>query len=257
MTVQPLAKPPGWKANRRLLWAFVVAVPVFGFIGYAGVQAASRGSYLTAFVIVGWVAPLLLAVVAAAWRAAVPTSLRVTVHADGTMFRSDIRTVVLLAIGCVLFVPAGLLYVILVPSGRLDLPMSRGFQLFSPIVMAFAVVTLIGGIVSGVRRRGIGYLRVGPSGVEYADILTTTFAAWADVEDLTDTADKRAHAVATLELRDDRRLVLNGLTSYVPGGGLYWMIRHYWRHPQDRAELVDARALDRLRHGRFEVEVGE
>lgn len=32
------------------------------------------------------------------------------------------------------------------------------------------------------------------------------------------------------------------------------MARHYWRHPEDRNELTDGRALDRLRNDQFEPE---
>jgi len=53
---------------------------------------------------------------------------------------------------------------------------------------------------------------------------------------------------------DGSELVLDGADFYVPKGvGLYWMVYHYWRHPEDRAELADGRALDRLRDERFDV----
>jgi hypothetical protein len=31
------------------------------------------------------------------------------------------------------------------------------------------------------------------------------------------------------------------------------MVRHYWRHADDRVELTDARALQRLDEGRFDL----
>ncbi|MFA7513234.1 MAG: hypothetical protein WCZ29_22390 [Mycolicibacterium vanbaalenii] len=41
---------------------------------------------------------------------------------------------------------------------------------------------------------------------------------------------------------------------YVPGGaGLYWLVRHYWKHPGDREELVDGRAPKRLAEGKFDL----
>ena len=30
------------------------------------------------------------------------------------------------------------------------------------------------------------------------------------------------------------------------------MIRHYWKHPENRAELTDGRALERLRNEQFD-----
>jgi hypothetical protein len=38
------------------------------------------------------------------------------------------------------------------------------------------------------------------------------------------------------------------------GAALYWMIRHYWLHPENRIELTDGRALERLRNEDFEPE---
>jgi hypothetical protein len=32
------------------------------------------------------------------------------------------------------------------------------------------------------------------------------------------------------------------------------MVRHYWRHPDDRSELTDGRALERLRDEPFALD---
>jgi hypothetical protein len=37
-------------------------------------------------------------------------------------------------------IPSGLVFIRYAPTGTLDFPMSRGFQIFSPIVMAMAVI---------------------------------------------------------------------------------------------------------------------
>jgi hypothetical protein len=55
-------------------------------------------------------------------------------------------------------------------------------------------------------------------------------------------------------LRDGTEKTIDGAYLYVPNGaGLYWMVRHYWRHPEDRVELIDHRALERLRDGQFDL----
>ena len=49
--------------------------------------------------------------------------------------------------------------------------------------------------------------------------------------------------------------MIDGADFYVPNGvGLYWAVRHYWRHPEDRVELGDGRALQRLSEGRLDVD---
>ncbi|WP_155948731.1 hypothetical protein [Mycobacterium sp. URHB0044] len=48
---------------------------------------------------------------------------------------------------------------------------------------------------------------------------------------------------------------MNGAVFYVPNGvALYWTVRYYWRHPDDRAELMAGRAAEWFRDGRFAVE---
>ena len=57
-----------------------------------------------------------------------------------------------------------------------------------------------------------------------------------------------------LRLRDGKEEIISVADIYVPGGvALYWLVRHYWRHPEDRTELVDTRAKERLRDGRFDL----
>jgi hypothetical protein len=144
--------------------------------------------------------------------------------------------------------------VVFAPRGAIDIPMSRGMQLFSPILMACALFIVVGGLISIVRRKGAGYLRLSPSGIENADAKLTTFVAWDDVIDVKDSVEKPTRKAIVLCLSDGREEIIEGLTGYVPGGGLYWMIRHYWLHPDDRTELVDGRALERLKAGRYDVD---
>lgn len=255
MSVLNLPEPGGWReAQRKWGWAAAFMIVASGWLIVLGVQATMRGNYLTTVVVVGWVAPMLLGLVALVWASVSPTSLRARVDSAGTKFRGDIRVGTLLLISGLLFIPGGLLYVILVPRGQIDLPMSRGFQVFSPILMASALFIVVGGLISIVRRRGAGYLRLSPSGLENANVKATTFVAWDDVMGIKDSAEKPTRKALVLRLNDGREEVIEGLTAYVPGGGLYWMIRHYWLHPDDRAELVDGRALERLKAGRFDVD---
>jgi hypothetical protein len=221
---------------------------------FRGIQATLHGNYLTTVVVLGWAAPIVLALVGIGWASVSPAPLRASVDSTGTKFRSDIRILILMLVGGLLFIPGAVLYVIFVPQGQIDLPMSRGFQIFSPILMVCALSIVVRGFLSAIRRRGAGFLRLSSSGIENANVKVTTFTAWNDVVGLTDSAGKRTHKVLALRLADGREETIEGLKGYAPGGGLYWMIRHYWLHPDDRVELVDGRALERLSAGRFDVD---
>lgn len=55
-------------------------------------------------------------------------------------------------------------------------------------------------------------------------------------------------------LRDGTEKVIGGLNLYVPRGvAVFWLVRHYWRHPEDRMELVDSRVGERFRVGQFDI----
>lgn len=95
-----------------------------------------------------------------------------------------------------------------------------------------------------------------PAGVENTDVIRTKFYAWDDIDDVLDTPEKkRTRKAIVLALNDGSEVIIEGADLYVPRGvGLYWMVRHYWRHPEDRAELTDGRAHERLIEERFGVD---
>jgi hypothetical protein len=56
-----------------------------------------------------------------------------------------------------------------------------------------------------------------------------------------------------VEMQDGSNHVVNAANFTPHGVALYWMMRHYWRHPEDRIELTDGRALERLRNEDFDI----
>jgi hypothetical protein len=185
------------------------------------------------------------------------TSLRAETDSDGTILRPDRRFSTLMIVGFATVVPSGLVFIIYAPTGGLDIPMSRGYQIFSPIVMALAVVAAVMGLVSVVRRGGIGYLKLTPEGIDVANIISTKYVDWDDVVDVKDNTDtkRRTRKAIVFCLQDGSEEIVDGADFYVPNGiALYWMVRHYWRHPDDRSELTDGRALERLGGERFALD---
>ncbi|MBB5164121.1 hypothetical protein [Mycobacterium sp. AZCC_0083] len=185
------------------------------------------------------------------------TSLRAETDSDGTVLRPDRLFSTLMIVGFTLVVPSGLVFIFCAPTGSLDIPISRGYQIFSPFVMALAVMAAVIGLVAVVRRGGIGYLKLTPQGIDIANMISTKYVDWNDVVDVKDTTDtkRRTRKAIVFCLEDGSEEIVDGADFYVPNGvALYWMVRHYWRHPGDRSELTDGRALGRLRDESFALE---
>ena len=185
------------------------------------------------------------------------TSLRAETDSEGTILRPDRLFSTLMLVGFATVIPSGLVFIVNAPTGRRDNPMSRGYQIFSPMVMALAVVAAVVGLVSVVRRGGIGYLELTPERIDIANMISTKSVDWNDIVDIRDSTDanRRTRKAIVFRLRDGGDEIVDGADFYVPRGtALYWMTRHYWRHPADRSELTDGRAIERLRDQTFAVD---
>ncbi|MGV0746093.1 hypothetical protein [Mycolicibacterium sp. XJ870] len=144
-------------------------------------------------------------------------------------------------------------YIAFISRGIAELPLATpGRDVVNRYLMISLLILSLFGLAALLRRRGAGYFRIGPDGVENADIFRTRTARWHDVVDITDKADKRSRNPIVFVLKDAKPIVVPNADRYEPNfGALYWMVRQYWQHPEDRAELTDGRALERLRNEDF------
>jgi hypothetical protein len=238
------------------MWITLAAVVAFSPGVIYGVRAFRRGHYLTTVALFGVVAFPMITLVGVHLVRAGRTSLRASYDSTGTTLRADQVISVLMYIGLIIFICSGLVIVRFVPSGEFDVPMTRGMQIFSPILVAFGVVVAVVGLVSARRRGGVGFVKLTPTGFDLANIVYTESGDWGDVVDVkASTETKRTRKAVVLVFQDGSEKIIDGADFYVPrGSALYWMVRHYWRHRGDRPELTDGRALDRLREGRFELD---
>jgi hypothetical protein len=254
MSVLKLPEPSGWRGGRAVFaWALLGGLAIVALILYWGAAALIRGHYLTTVVALGW-ALFPAAILAAIARASFGrVSVRAHYDSTGTTLLPDRWLSILFITGLVVLIPSGVLFVILAPSGTLDIPMSRGMQIFAPVLMAAAVLVAVLGLISAWRRGGIGYLKVTPAGVETANIVSTKSVGWDEIVDVKDSSEeKKTRRAIVLCLRDGSEAFVESANLYVPGGvALYWMVRHYWRNGADRSELADRRSLDRLRDEQF------
>jgi hypothetical protein len=257
LSVLNLPEPGNWRNDwRAFAWASLAGLAIIAYPIFWCVVATIRGHYLTPVALFGIVAFPLLLLVALQLVSLGRSSLRASCDSTGTTMRSDRVFSTLVVVGFVAVIPSGLVYIRYAPTGTLDLPMSRGYQIFSPIVMALAVVVATLALISALRRGGVGYLKLTATGVDVANIFTTKSVDWDDVVEIKDSAEKkRTRKAIVFSLRDGSEEIVDGADFYVPRGvGLYWMVRHYWRHPDDRSELTDGRALERLRDARFALD---
>jgi hypothetical protein len=144
-------------------------------------------------------------------------------------------------------------YLFFVSRGLADLPFATpGGGRVNRFLMISLLVLSVSGLAALLRSRESGHLRVGVDGIEHADMFRTRSARWEDVIEVTDKANKRARNPIVFEVKGAKSVVVPNADRYGDSGGaLYWMTRHYWQHPENRDELVDGRALDRLRKEQF------
>ncbi|WP_006244524.1 hypothetical protein [Mycolicibacterium tusciae] len=257
MSLLELPQPPNWRRGRRHL--ALIGAACFAGMAYwifSGVMAAIRGSYLTAYVVMSVAAAPILMAVAVALAVNGRVRVRTTSDATGFTLWPDKLFQVLGYVAFALTAPGGVLGAILLWRGEFDLPMPRGMQLtYMAAAFAALVVIAVRALLAGVRRGGVGYVKLTPAMIESANALKTRAVEWDDVVSVSDSSgEKDFRRAAILHLKDGTEEAILGLDFYVPkGGSLYWMVRHYWKHPEDRMELVDNRAAERLRAGRFDL----
>ena len=257
--MRPLPTPPNWADRLPALAKFGFVVFVGGAI-YSVAQAATavhRGDYVAATITGGlavFSSGAVLTIAVGRLRSNTP---RVVSDAAGTTFRPDPAAIWLLVIALVGAMVSSAFYVIFVPQGQVDIPFtSPGGGRRSLSLMWALLILSVGGLVALVVRRRSGYLRLAPHGIENADIVHTRNASWEDITDITDQAPKKhSYQPIVFGMRDAKPIVVNNASGYASSGAaLYWMVRHYWKHPEDRDELSDGRALERLRNEQFAAE---
>ncbi|OCB14102.1 hypothetical protein A5717_11315 [Mycolicibacterium porcinum] len=255
MPVLSFPEPGGWRSGRTFAGlAGVIACCVVILYVFLGAAAATRGNYLTMVVAFGWAVFVLAAMLALLLVGLGRTEARITSDASGFTMWPDRRFSILMVAGVVASIPSTLMFAIFAPSGAIEFANTRGLQTIGSVFAAVVVVIAVVGLIRAWGRGGVGHVKLTPGMVENADIMSTRMFEWDDVVDVTDHAKSRKvrHAVV-LRLRNGREEIISSADIYLPrGAALYWMMRHYWKHPEDRMELADSRAPERLRDGRFD-----
>lgn len=221
-----------------------------------GVVVAGRRDYLTAIVTFGLAVFLFSMLLEVAIAQLGWISVRGKFDSQGTVICMDQVLTRLFIIALVVFIPSGAIFTIFGLLGDLDIPMTRRQIVVLPVAMAIPVIAALIALINASAKGGVGCMRLTPHGFEVANIFTTNCASWTDIVEITDKApDTRVRLPIVVITKEGPPQVIRGANGYTPRGrALYWMIRHYWLHPENRVELTDGRALNRLRNEQFEVE---
>jgi hypothetical protein len=153
-------------------------------------------------------------------------------------------------------VVAAALIVVLVPLGRLDIPVPPFMRLSLPFMSAVIVVTGAPMLWRNLRRGSTKYLRLTPSGFHMEQGLRSYSGDWAHVEDVTAEAPGQnapTPNAVVLVMADGSAPTMAAASCTPDGTALRQLVRFYWQHPEYRGELTDGLALKRLADERFEA----
>lgn len=256
MSVLRMPEPSGWaRAGRPLLRATVAGLAISVFPVVYFVRSLLRESYPTAIILAGMSLGPAILLIALQFVHRGRTLLRAEHASTGTVMLLDSRIAKSLMISLGLVAVSLLASAVSIQIGEFDLVMSRGQAVWFTCIAGFGGLFGLVGLYTVWQRGGVGYVELAPNGIEIANAVQTDFVVWDEIVEVADsTEEKRTRRAVVLRLREGDEKVIDGADFYVPGGAtLYWMIRHYWSHPEDRSELVDGRAMERLRNGQFET----
>jgi hypothetical protein len=217
------------------------------------VISLGRGEYPTvvvvlafAFAFVGLEASLLLVMLG-----------KVTPRAEytdqGTTIRPDRAVDGLLQWATVAAVIAVTTYAIFTPLKKIDIPLPYGKRMFLVLAIGTAL-TGIANLWTLLKRGGVSFLRLHQHGFELGQGISSVDGAWDDIADIADRRPGKSppfRATLFVVFHDGRTRTV-AVDSYTPkGAALRRFVRFYWLNPDQRGELTDGRAVQRLADERF------
>jgi hypothetical protein len=139
-------------------------------------------------------------------------------------------------------------YAIFAPLGMIAIRVPRNDERYFVFACAAAVLVGVFSLRQIIKERGTSYVRMTVHGLETGNTVSSADRSWDDVTDVADRPLNARQATGTtyITTADGRTRVLP-TDWYTPGGdALREWVRFYWKHPEDRGELTDGRAMQRL-----------
>jgi hypothetical protein len=230
-----------------LAWLFFGAIGTVAAI--LAVRSAVQGEYLSAVVALGGCAfcyGLIFPLVKVVRRKQAPL---VEVDDAGTTFRPDRGIDIPIQVSLVGAVVASALIAVLIPLGKLDIPVPRFMRYSLPFMSAVIVAMGAPMLWRNVSRGSTKYLRLTPNGFELSEGFRSNSGDWEHVQDVSDEApgQKAPTPGAVVFVMSDDSAPSIAAGAMTPGGtAMRDLVRFYWQHAESRGELTDGRALKRL-----------
>lgn len=233
-----------------------LGLPTLASVAWA-IFTLAHGEYLTTLVALGsgafWFLGLLTWIMlptAVAWG---------TSDITGTTIRIDKRIEAVVLSGVVTGTVALGLLAGLGAAGKLEIPLPPEIgRMYALVFTGPAVVCLLLVIVT-LKRPGISRIRLTPSGFEFSEVFSTKGGAWSQVADITNVVPEGTAARSPLVfvMADGKARVIKDSALFTPDGrALLEFVRFYWQHPQNRGELTNDQAPERLRTMQLEAQPG-
>jgi hypothetical protein len=232
-----------------LAWLFLGTIGTLAAI--LVVRSVVRGQHLSAVAALGVCAFCygLIFPLAKAVRGTVTP--RVEVDDAGTTFGPDRGIDIPVQVSLFGLILACALITVLLPSGRLDIPVPPFMRYSLPFMSALIMVTGAPMLWRNVSRGGTTkYLRLTPQGFELSEGLRSASGDWAQIEDITDQGPAQqapsAGGAVVFVMSDDSAPAIAAGAMTPNGSALRELVRFYWQHAESREELTDGRAIKRL-----------
>ncbi|BBX68276.1 hypothetical protein [Mycolicibacterium psychrotolerans] len=174
---------------------------------------------------------------------------RVQSDGRGTTFRPDRGIEIPIQVAMAGALVSSVLILVLLPLGRLAIPVPPNMRYALPFTSAFLVAGIAPMLWRNIRRGSMSYLRLTAHGFEMVQGWRPQGADWAFVKDVaSEVPNQKAQTPSTIVfvLSDDTVLRFTA-SAYTPDGtALRDLVHYYWQHPESRDELTDDRAHARL-----------
>lgn len=146
---------------------------------------------------------------------------------------------------------AGMLfYAIFAPLGWVDLPGPTADRTVYVVMSIAGVLIGLPSLWRTTTQRGISFLRLTPNGFETGDAYSRVESMWTELSEISDRPRQKRWFLgggSTYVTTSDGRTRTIATDWYTPDGrAVRELMRLYWQHPEERDELADGRAAERL-----------
>jgi hypothetical protein len=231
-----------------LAWLFLGGIGTV--TAFLTVRSLVRGEFPTAVVALGGSAfcyGLITPLAKVVRRKQVP---RVEVDDAGTTFWPDRRIDISIQVSLVGAVVASALIAVLVPLGKLDIPVPPFMRLSLPFMSVVMVAMGAPMLWRNVSRGGTTkYLRLTPQGFELSEGLRSNSGDWEQIRHVSDEAPGQkapTPSAVVFVMSDESTATITAGAMTPDGAALRELVQFYWEHPESRGELTDGGALKRL-----------